>query len=50
MDAQFADSFADWRDIASVSVGETAQSRKNQTSGALILEPRPPVPERLGLL
>lgn len=50
MDAQLTHSIAHRLDVASMTLGQSIQSRRNQRSGTLILETRSPLPERLSLL
>jgi hypothetical protein len=49
VDAQFADTFADRLGIADMPVGETIESRRNDSASPLILQTRSPFPERIRL-
>ena len=50
VDAQFADTFANRLDVACVPLSQPVQSRSDQRTGSVILEPLAPLPKRLCLL
>lgn len=49
MNPQFADAIADGLDVTGMTVSQTIQSRRDQSSGALVPETRSPLPKRFGL-
>jgi hypothetical protein len=50
MDTQLTNTFANRFSVACVSLSQPIQSRGDHGTGAVILEPLPPLPKRLGLL